>query len=70
VSVIGYDDTLTAEFAVPRLTTVHMPVLEVTRAAVSELLNRCYGLALPVIRRYGVSVTWRASVAEFGDGGQ
>jgi LacI family transcriptional regulator len=70
VSVIGYDDTLTAEFAVPRLTTVHMPVLEVTRAAVSELLNRCYGLALPVSRRDGVSVTWRASVAEFGDGGQ
>ena len=62
VSVIGYDDTPTAEFAVPRLTSVHMPIREVTQAATRTLLNRCYDLALSVERQFTVAVTQRASL--------
>ncbi|MFG6457681.1 LacI family DNA-binding transcriptional regulator [Roseateles sp. BYS96W] len=62
-SVLGYDDTPSAAFAAPRLTSVHIPSHAVTQAGVHWLLNRCYGMALPVSRRFDISVTWRASVA-------
>jgi LacI family transcriptional regulator len=35
----------------------------VTLSGVHWLLNRCYGLALPVSRSFNVSMAWRASVA-------
>lgn len=63
VSVIGYDDTETAACAAPRLTSVHIPMREVTLSALHWLLNRCYGLELPVPREFEISVTWRASVS-------
>jgi len=63
VSVMGYDDTQTAEFSSPRLTSVHVPLHEVTVAGVHCLLNRCYDVGLPVERKFPVGVTWRASVA-------
>lgn len=63
VSVLGYDDTQTAEFSAPALTSVHIPLREVAVAGVNCLLNRCYQAALPVERAFPVSVTWRASVA-------
>jgi LacI family transcriptional regulator len=63
VSVLGYDDSPSAEFAAPRLTSVHVPTREVTLAGLHWLLNRCYQLELPVARNFEVSVTWRASVA-------
>ena len=63
LSVIGYDDTPSAEFSAPRLTTVHMPWREMTQSGVSDLLNRCYELQRPVSRNFPVSVTLRASLA-------
>lgn len=63
VSVLGYDDSPGAAFTAPRLTSVHIPSHEVTLAGLSWLLNRCYGMALPVSRQFDISVTWRASVA-------
>lgn len=63
ISVIGYDDTPSAEFSAPRLTTVHMPWREMTQNGVSDLLNRCYDLQRPVVRDYPVSMTLRASLA-------
>lgn len=63
VSVLGYDDSPSAEFAAPRLTSVHIPSHEVTLAGLNWLLNRCYGQQLPVARQFDISVTWRASVA-------
>lgn len=63
VSVLGYDDSPSAEFAAPRLTSVHIPSHEVALAGVHWLLNRCYALELPVQRQFEISVTWRASVA-------
>ena len=63
LSVIGYDDTPSAEFSAPRLTTVRMPWREMTQNGVSDLLNRCYDLQRPVTRNYPVSLTLRASLA-------
>jgi LacI family transcriptional regulator len=34
-----------------------------TLNGVRWLLNRCYGMTLPVEREFPASVTWRASVA-------
>ena len=62
VSVLGYDDTPSAEYSAPRLTSVHIPWTDVTLNGVRWLLNECYGTALPVVRDFPLSVTWRASV--------
>jgi LacI family transcriptional regulator len=63
ISVLGYDDTSSAEYAAPRLSSVHIPTHDVTLSGVHWLLNRCYGLTLPVSRNFNVSMAWRASVA-------
>jgi LacI family transcriptional regulator len=63
VSVLGYDDTPSAEFSAPRLTTVHIPWRDVTLSGVNALLNRCYGGERPVRREFPLSVTERASLA-------
>ncbi len=64
LSVIAYDDTPSAEFSAPRLTSVHLPWREMTRNALSALLNRCYDLKRPVTRTFPVTVTLRASLAK------
>ncbi|MFZ6654570.1 LacI family DNA-binding transcriptional regulator [Undibacterium sp. TJN19] len=66
VSVVGYDDTMSAAFAAPPLTSVHIPWRDVTLSALNELLNRCYGTERPVIRDYPITVTMRASLAKPG----
>jgi LacI family transcriptional regulator len=63
VSVLGYDDTHSAEFTAPRLTSVHVPWTEMTLNGLNFLLNRCYEMARPVERNYAITVTQRASVA-------
>jgi LacI family transcriptional regulator len=63
LSVIGYDDTPSAEFSAPRLTSVHMPWREMTMNGLSALLNKCYDLGRPVNRSFPVTVTLRASLA-------
>lgn len=64
VSVLGYDDTHSAEFTAPRLSSVHMPWTEMTLNGLNALLNRCYGMQRPVTHDYPVSVTMRASLAK------
>jgi LacI family transcriptional regulator len=64
VSVLGYDDTPSAEFSAPRLTTVHIPWRDVTLSGLNALLNRCYGGARPVARDFPISVTQRASLGD------
>jgi LacI family transcriptional regulator len=64
ISVMGYDDTSTAEYSAPRLTTVHVPWCEVTLSALNWLLNQCYGGSRPVKRKLQVSMSWRSSVAK------
>ena len=63
VSVLGYDDTQTAEFSSPRLTSVHIPWNEVTLNGLHFLLNRCYNLTRPIKHKFAVSLTRRASIA-------
>jgi LacI family transcriptional regulator len=63
ISVVGYDDADSAAYSAPRLTSVHIPLREVTVSGLNCLLNLCYGYSLPVQRDFAVSVTWRASVA-------
>lgn len=64
ISVMGYDDTPTAEYSAPRLTSVHVPWCEVTLSALNWLLNQCYGGSRPVKRKHQVSMSWRSSVAK------
>jgi LacI family transcriptional regulator len=64
VSVIGYDDTPSADFCAPRLTSVHVPWREITVNAINALLNRCYGSDRPVKRDFAISVTYRDSLAK------
>jgi LacI family transcriptional regulator len=68
ISVIGYDDTATAEYSAPRLTSVHIPWHDVTLNGVRWLLNQCYASHKPVKRKFAVSVTWRASVTRAANG--
>ncbi|MEI8324064.1 MAG: LacI family DNA-binding transcriptional regulator [Betaproteobacteria bacterium] len=63
VSVLGYDDTYSAEYSAPRLTSVHVPWGDITLNALHWLLNQCYGSEHAVARQFPISVTWRASVA-------
>lgn len=63
VSVLGYDDTESTRFTVPRLSSVHIPWRDLTENGLSFLLNRCYGLDRPVVRQFPPSVTLRASLA-------
>ncbi len=67
VSVLGYDDTPSAEFAAPRLTSVHIPWRDVALSGLNALLNRCYGGERPVSRDYPVSITQRASLGPAPD---
>jgi LacI family transcriptional regulator len=64
LSVLGYDDTPSAAFSAPRLSSVHMPWREMTLSGVNALLNLCYDTKLPVSRDFPVSVTQRASLAK------
>ncbi|MES2151818.1 MAG: LacI family DNA-binding transcriptional regulator [Pseudomonadota bacterium] len=64
VSVLGYDDTPSAEFSAPRLTSVHIPWAAVTLNGLNALLNRCYDTERPVGREFPISVTHRASLAK------
>lgn len=68
LSVIGYDDTPSAEYSAPRLTSVHMPWREMTLNGINALLNRCYDLKRPVTRSFPVGVTMRASLAKASGG--
>lgn len=62
VSVLGYDDTETAKFSAPRLSTVHISWDEMTHNGLNFLLNRCYGLERPVKRNFEIHMTERSSL--------
>jgi LacI family transcriptional regulator len=63
LSVIGYDDVDAAAHAAPTLTSIHVPMGELTANAVRWLLNECYGAERPVVREFPLSISMRASVA-------
>ena len=63
VSVLGYDDTHTAEFTAPQLSSVHMPWTEMTLNGLNQLLNLCYDMKRQTTHDYVISVTERASLS-------
>jgi LacI family transcriptional regulator len=63
ISVLGYDDTASAEYSAPRLTSVHIPWREITVNALRHLLNLCYGAHHSIVREFPISITWRSSIA-------
>lgn len=65
LSIVGYDDDYSAAFAAPGLTSVHIPMQELTQNAVRWLLNLCYGTAYDVTREFTISVTQRGSVSSY-----
>jgi LacI family transcriptional regulator len=69
LSVLAYDDTPSAEYAAPRLTSVRMPWRQMTQNGLNALLNLCYDLKRPVERDFPVTVTVRASVARLAAAG-
>ncbi|MFP5393892.1 MAG: LacI family DNA-binding transcriptional regulator [Gammaproteobacteria bacterium] len=62
VSVLGYDDTMSAEYAAPRLASVHLPWNDMTLDGLNWLLNLCYGGDRPTHTAQEVRVTLRDSV--------
>lgn len=64
VSVLGYDDTNSTRFTVPRLSSVHIPWGDLAENGLNYLLNCCYGLGRPVRRHFPLSVTLRASLSK------
>jgi LacI family transcriptional regulator len=63
VSVLGYDDTHSAAFTAPRLTSVRIPWSEMTMNGLNFLLDRCYDMERPVAREFKPTLTTRASLA-------
>ncbi|MEJ0002670.1 MAG: substrate-binding domain-containing protein [Pararobbsia sp.] len=64
LSVIGYDDVDAAAHAAPTLTSIHIPMVQLTANAVRWLINACYGTQQPVVRDFPLSISMRASVAQ------
>lgn len=63
VSIVGYDDDYSAEYSSPGLTSVHIPMQQLTQNAVRWLLNQCYGTKHTIVRDFPVTVSTRGSVA-------
>jgi LacI family transcriptional regulator len=63
VSVLGYDDTETAAYLAPPLTSVHVPWSDATINGLNRLCNLCYGTGHRVRRDFPLSITHRASLA-------
>ena len=63
VSVLGYDDTASAPYLAPPLTSIHVPWREVTANGLNKLFNLCYGTQHRVQRDFPLSITHRASLA-------
>lgn len=62
VSIVGYDDDYSAEFSSPALTSVHIPIRQLTQNAVRWLLNQCYNTQHAITREFPVTVSVRGSV--------
>ncbi len=61
VSVIGYDDIDIAAYTAPALTSVHVPLEQISQNACHQILNLCYGESLPVTSRFEPTLSVRSS---------
>lgn len=62
LSVLGFDNSELSLYTAPKLTTIHVPIVEAAAAACRHLLNACYGLGLSVAHDFTPRVEWRDSV--------
>lgn len=61
VSIIGYDDIDLAEFTSPAMTSVNIPLEEISRNACHQILNLCYQESLPIKNHFEPTLTIRES---------
>ncbi|KJY82890.1 transcriptional regulator [Vibrio galatheae] len=61
ISVIGYDDIDLAEFTSPSMTSIHVPLEDISRNACHQILNLCYGEELPVQNHFEPKLSIRDS---------
>ena len=64
MSVLGYDDAEIAAYTYPAISTVRVPSKWIAVNACRHLLNRAFGLKLPVTRRFAPELIWRDSVKD------
>jgi DNA-binding LacI/PurR family transcriptional regulator len=64
VSVVGFDDILTAEYYTPRLTTIRQPLMRMGAAAASLLLEKVRGGKTPDATRIEPELILRESTAK------
>ncbi|MBD1567282.1 LacI family DNA-binding transcriptional regulator [Vibrio sp. S12_S33] len=61
VSVIGYDDIDISEYTSPAMTSVRIPLEEISMNACHRILNLCYGESLPIQTRFEPTLSIRGS---------
>lgn len=61
VSVVGYDNMVTAHYVDPALTTVNVPVADIGRQAALLALKQCYALPTETVLRYPTELVVRQS---------
>jgi LacI family transcriptional regulator len=62
VAVLGFDNSEISRYTAPKLTTVHVPIVNAAAAACRFLLNECYGLGLSVGHDFAPEIVWRDSM--------
>lgn len=70
ISLLGFDDTPTASFFIPTLTTVHVPVAEMIKETLNRLLNLLDGKANVPQTPFRGKLMLRESVIPFSDRAQ
>ncbi len=61
VSVIGYDDIDISRYTSPAMTSIHIPLEEISRNACHQLLNLCYDENLPIETHFEPTLNVRGS---------
>ncbi|MCW8345403.1 LacI family transcriptional regulator [Vibrio sp. ZSDZ65] len=61
VSVVGYDDIDISSYTSPAMTSIHVPLEEISRNACHQLLNLCYDEQLPIEHSFEPTLTIRKS---------
>ncbi|MFA0084668.1 LacI family DNA-binding transcriptional regulator [Vibrio sp. 10N.261.51.F12] len=61
ISVIGYDDIDISSYTSPAMTSVHVPLEEISRNACHQLLNLCYDEKLPIASHFEPTLNVRDS---------
>jgi LacI family transcriptional regulator len=62
MSVLGFDNGELSRYTAPTWSTVGIPIVDAAANACRSLLNRCYGMALPVTRDFAPEIVWLDSL--------